>query len=493
VRRHRGLGGWISIFVFAVACSRTSTPARSVAAIGATPRANATVGGRFRFASAADARALLAARDGFVSSLGPVDRALRLASSAPVDETTHLAFASKQAMDFDAQDEDRLRRALRRLDERMQARSVDVTALAPHEIALVKTTGKEEFDLPYTRGAAIVLPAPALRMSEDALLSLVAHELFHVLSRHSSALRENAYRLIGFEPGAAPVLSAEIEALRITNPDGYERDYQLALSRGAETVRVVPFLLSKRSGYDPELGNSVIAYFQFKLVVVAPSSGQLHMLDPDDAYLRCVGRNSEEVFHPDEIMADNFVRVLARADPRHSAEPTPELVDDLESLLRAGKPPAPKARCRFEDRQNGSKPPSGRNGRRLLSKEPLAGQINGTPPSVAPPAPPEPPFPPSRPPEPPPPPEPRLPPEPPLPPEEPPLPPEPSIPPEPLPPPEPALPALVPPLPLVPAIPAPDVELVVVGEPPAPPVWLASRRPPSGEAPPAPVEVPLVG
>jgi hypothetical protein len=352
VRKGRGAGSWMAVIAFAGGCARASTQAHPVEATGPPSTAvTVTAAGRFRFALAADARAILGTRDGFVASLGPVDRSLRLAARAPVDEASYLAFTATQAMDFIESEEDRLRRALRRLDERMRARSLDVAEFAPPEIPLVKTTGKEEFSLPYTRGAAIVLPAPVLGVADDALVALLAHELFHVLSRHSPALREKAYRLIGFEPGPPPVFSGEVEALRITNPEGYQRNFQLALPRGSEAVRVVPFLLSKRPGYDPELGDSVLAYLQFKLIVVAPAKGQPRMIEPDDDYLRCVGRNSEEVFHPDEIMADNFVRVLARADRTRAMEPTPELVDDLESLLRTREPPtspsSAKARCRF--------------------------------------------------------------------------------------------------------------------------------------------------
>jgi hypothetical protein len=149
VRKSRGFGSWTAVIAFAVGCSRAPTSARTVEAPGpASTAVTVTAAGRFRFAPAADARAILGKRDGFVAALGPVDRSLRLASRAPVDEASYLAFTAKQAMDFTEPEEDRLRGALRRLDERMRARSLDIAEFAPPEIPLVKTTGKEEFGLP---------------------------------------------------------------------------------------------------------------------------------------------------------------------------------------------------------------------------------------------------------------------------------------------------------------------------------------------------------
>jgi hypothetical protein len=313
----------------------------------------------FRFARAADARAVLGARDAFVASLGPLDRALRLASTTPIDEATYLAFAAKQALDWTPVEEDRLRRAVLRVDARAKKRGVTIAPFAPPEIALVTTTGSEEFGLPYTRAAAIVLPAKAVAaLSDEALADTVAHELFHVLSRRSATLRERAYRIIGFERRGDLAIPPEIEPLRLTNPDGYQNDFALALPRGSEVVPVVPFIFSKKPAYEPEAGNFVLDYADFTLLVVNPANGAMQVTRGKDGrldtlgpgqteYLHCVGRNTDEIIHPDEVMADNFVRVLARAEPSHPSEPTPALIDAFEALLRTGAAPEQARRCPF--------------------------------------------------------------------------------------------------------------------------------------------------
>src|SRR5262249_47315366 len=110
--------------------------------------------------------------------------------------------------------------------------------------------------------------------------------------------------------------------------------------------------------FDPKAGSFVLDYADFVLLVVNPSNGAMQVarrkdgkpdvVDPRESdYIHCVGRNTEEVIHPDEVMADNFVRCLARAKPKHRSEATPELVDAFEALLRTGNASAPARRCAF--------------------------------------------------------------------------------------------------------------------------------------------------
>jgi hypothetical protein len=84
----------------------------------------------------------------------------------------------------------------------------------------VKTTGTEEGDAEYTRGAGIVLPesAPAMEKRGE-LLGIVAHESFHVLSRNAPELRDRLYAVIGFQPCREIVFPEALAARKITNPD----------------------------------------------------------------------------------------------------------------------------------------------------------------------------------------------------------------------------------------------------------------------------------
>jgi hypothetical protein len=59
------------------------------------------------------------------------------------------------------------------------------------------------------------------------------------------------------------------------------------------------------------------------------------VIDPtrEPAFLAQVGRNTDYLIHPDEILADNFVR-LVFADPQVR---TPQILEQMRHILAAEK------------------------------------------------------------------------------------------------------------------------------------------------------------
>ena len=92
----------------------------------------------------------------------------------------------------------------------------------PKEIIFVKTTQKEEGNAEaYTRVNWIAIGEHALKEASDADLKyLVAHELFHLLTRQNSNFKKDIYKVIG-----CTVIEKEIifpsdwAEIRISNPD----------------------------------------------------------------------------------------------------------------------------------------------------------------------------------------------------------------------------------------------------------------------------------
>jgi hypothetical protein len=322
-----------------------------------TPDAIAVSFGRFRVVAASEGATILGKRDAFVAAMGPLDRRLRLKSESTVTEKSYLIFAASEVAVWSPDEEAMLRRTVAALDAQVKARGLDLRRFAPPEVQLVKTTGAEEFGFPYTRQAAIVIPAPVMANATDVkLLAMLEHELFHVLSRHSEELRQRSYQLVGFEKGGETELPRELEALRLTNPDSYLNEYQLALPGNDEAISFLPVLYSKRAEYALAFGANVLDYAEIKLLAVERTEGVLRarrnafgeaqfLETASTSYLSCIGRNSGEFVAADEVVASNFVRVLARTEADHPVEPTPALVDDLEALLRGNA--VARRRCRF--------------------------------------------------------------------------------------------------------------------------------------------------
>jgi len=264
------------------------------------------------FASADEGRAVLTARDDFVTRLSPFDRAARLKTNRDVSEQEYLAFVSKNVLEWEADEKAVVQSAWAALTPRLSQFSLPL----PKTILFIKTTGAEEGDAEYTRANAIILPQSALAASHRANLpGTIAHELFHVLSRNAPDLRDRLYAVIGFQPCGEIPFPPELASRKITNPDAPKNDHCIRLQQGQSQIWAIPILFSTSDRYDPAKGGEFFAYLAFRLLVVQKTGAQatydpskITLLDVNQVqgFYEQVGRNTEYIIHPEEILADNF-------------------------------------------------------------------------------------------------------------------------------------------------------------------------------------------
>jgi hypothetical protein len=250
-------------------------------------------------ATAADGKARLMQRDEFVERLSPFDRAARLKTDRPVDDAAYLAFVGASVRPWDSSPHHQhVIDAAARVEGRFAA-----LGLALPDALIVRTTGAEEGGAAYTRGKAIVLPDPVLASAED-LAQVIAHEAFHVMSRGDAALRDTLYALIGFLSCPELPIPAEIAGRKITNPDAPRNDHQIKVVYQGQPVWAVPVLFASSGRYDPVKGGEFFDYLQLRLALRDPvrmvEFGQVQ------GFFEQVGRNTQYIIHPEEILADNF-------------------------------------------------------------------------------------------------------------------------------------------------------------------------------------------
>jgi hypothetical protein len=269
---------------------------------------------RVRLASASEGRALLAASDGFTRALGSFDRSFRMRTSAPVDDAALRRFLGEQAIDFTREEAAVWDEAIATLARGVQG----MGSVLPPEVLVVKTTGREERDHAYTRANAIVLPAARVRsLRGDRAFRLLAHELFHVASRASPALRDATYALLGFMPIGPLTPPRELDRTRMTNPDAYALGHYLQLTERA----VVPLLICPLPLADVLERTSVLGLARVTLLEVDPGAGTIvrdaegaPVLVPAEAteWATRIARNSEYTIHPEEVLADNLSLLVRR-------------------------------------------------------------------------------------------------------------------------------------------------------------------------------------
>lgn len=292
-----------------------------------------------RFATVAQARAVLGGDDDWVAATSDFQRAAMLGVAPPVTRAQLLAFTVDTVQPWSAEQQARWRTALDTLAPRFKALRLPL----PAEVWLVNTDGRDAANAPYTRANAVMLPMAALlqgapRTPPDA--ALMAHELFHVVSRHAPALATRLYATIGFEPVAPLHWPAAWLPARIANPDAPHDRHAMRVSVDGREALVMPLLMASRTDLKP--GESFFSVMEVRLLEVTTSAsgptlpvlrdGQpvWHTPTAVPDFLKQLGGNTGYIIHPEETMADN-VSLLVTGRPAGN----PALLKRIEAVLTA--------------------------------------------------------------------------------------------------------------------------------------------------------------
>jgi len=266
------------------------------------------------FASMGRAQEILGARDEFIKQLEPLDRAARMGVGGDVSEEEFLRFVRESALAWTDVEKASVRAAI---DEIRPTLSEFALGL-PDQIFLVKTTGREEQGSAYTRGNAIVIPLPLLRRG-PSLARLLAHELFHVFTRHRPEVRKDLYAVIGFTECNDLELPDDLGHDKTTNPDAFRHDFFIRVSCGGTTTPAVLIPFAGHGPYATLGGESIRQRPRMKLLAVEKTTGGnqyrpqrregrpvLYDVEEASGFYEQVGRNTDYITHPEEILAENF-------------------------------------------------------------------------------------------------------------------------------------------------------------------------------------------
>lgn len=288
-----------------------------------------------RIASASEGRAVLAAEDDFTRSLGSFDRSFRMRTTEPVDDAALRRYLGEQAIDFTAEEAAAWEEAIATLARGAQG----VGAFLPREVLVVKTTGREERDHAYTRANAIVLPAARVRTFRgERAYRLLAHELFHVASRTSPALRDATYGLLGFQSIGPITPPPELEDKRMTNPDAHVLGHYTTIGDRA----FVPLLVCPRPLAEVLDEKTVLGAVNAMLLEIDPvsasavrdASGAVVLVDIGATDLRSrLERNSSYTIHPEEALADNLSLMIRRRLGTSPAIADPAFLTAFEAIF----------------------------------------------------------------------------------------------------------------------------------------------------------------
>lgn len=341
------------LIVLFTAPAAAASPATSPAKVTASPAkftaspakftpspSNATTSLNVQFASKSRALSLLTTRDDFTERMSAFDRSARLKTARTVSPIEMQKFVADQVREWTSAERSRIETVMRTIRGRIDSMSLPF----PDTIFFAKTTGLEEGNAAYTRGNTIVLPPSMLSGDDAGLRTLICHELFHVLSRNSSVLRDNLYKAVGFHRCSEVVLPAPMRNLALTNPDAPIVEHAIRLTHNGEEVWCAPVLYSSTATYDTTRNAEFFQYLVFRLLVVQKGGSLKPTLAPLDAsslllldvsevggFFEQIGRNTGYIIHPEEILADNFALLINPGEPA----PSPDVLDKMRAVLAA--------------------------------------------------------------------------------------------------------------------------------------------------------------
>lgn len=284
------------------------------------------------YIDANEARTLLSKEDATTRQWSRFDYEARLGKKGGTRQEL-MRFIADQARDWSKEDKQRMQEAADSLNSHIKALNLSLTL--PQEIRILKTTMAEEGGAGgYTRMDYIVVEEQIARMKPQQASYLLAHELFHVLTRNNPDFREKMYKLIGFNivPEEFEV-PADLRDVVITNPDVNRFD-SYARFRIKDEERPCAMLIYANKPYE---GGSFFNYLTIGLMPLKDGKAEqkdgktvIYGIKDAENFFEQVGRNTNYIINPEEILAENFAFLLTRK----TVTGTPELIEKMRQALQ---------------------------------------------------------------------------------------------------------------------------------------------------------------
>ena len=290
-----------------------------------------------RFASDLEAADVLGADDPFVQRLSRFDLQSRLQTDQPVTSLDYRKTVVAGIQPWTETAKNQILAPLKILSQKIEPLRLPL----PEDILLICTNGQGEANAPHTRSNAIILPQKRITSRPDEMLRLLAHELFHIVSRHDPTLRDALYEQIGFKPCRELKVPDAWNDRRITNPDAPIIEHYLEVKVGDLTVAAAPMLFSRVPLYNAQEAKTFFQYLDLRFVQLERSAESWAIAIDEQGnmisyaaselggFVEQVGNNTNYIIHPEEILADNFSFLVS-----DKQVPTPEIVVAMDKVFR---------------------------------------------------------------------------------------------------------------------------------------------------------------
>lgn len=290
---------------------------------------------KLKFVSLGDAKVLLGTEDKYIRDLSKFDIASITGNSEDTKDYI-MQFISEQAMEWTPEEIQRYNAAADSLNQVILKNGYKIPL--PAEIKIIKSTMDEAKGAGgYTRSDYIVMHSEFDDNATPRLLAeILAHETFHVLTRNCHDFRTEMYSAIGFDILENEIKTPEnLKELTIRNPDVDRKDSYTMLNINGEKKRCSMLIHAD----EPYAGGELFNYLKISLLnidengnPVTDENGNpvMYSLDQASDFFEKVGKNTNYIIDPEEILADNFRFILSG---NTKDLPSQDLVKKIETVL----------------------------------------------------------------------------------------------------------------------------------------------------------------
>lgn len=175
------------------------------------------------------------------------------------------------------------------------------------DMKFIYTDGTDNVGMPYTKGTSMIMPE-GYHYPESGVLSylnvhLIAHELWHILSRNNDKLRQSAYESIGFKKNDkrlhelnnynSIIDGNSLDEVYFINPDAISHDYYFEVIENNKKLKMFPIMVTN-------LTPAAVWVDGDEIISVESLYSQRNKL-----YLETMSNFSYNT-HPEELCAEHF-------------------------------------------------------------------------------------------------------------------------------------------------------------------------------------------
>ena len=244
------------------------------------------------------------------------------------------AFAQSNVLDFTDGDKDIVMQIVSFIEHRLD--EFECHLPLPDEIIFIKTTMDDEGSASgYTSRNMIVLNDLYIEESSSFLLELIAHELFHCITRHSPEFRQKMYSQIGFTVMDRDIeLPERIKRIQMANPDVEHIDNYAEFTIDGVKRKCTLITYYTRSWAEAsELQGPSALFFRNIGVALLPLDDLDHPYSISDAsdFWEKMGSNTDYINAAEECLAVNFSYAIVNGPDM--LYDTPQLIESILKTL----------------------------------------------------------------------------------------------------------------------------------------------------------------